>query len=508
MQHFNKLEAFGSDFFSPLLRNYIWADFGSCYPRLFGIQGPVLGAIGEKQRMWYVADMMSWQRTGAALQRKIKERPKFFLELVRRTNAEGERFVTWCARTCNPAVLAEASAQELIATLQEFRIRQRDMYALGCAMPMLDFGESTFLESGLQRVLQDNCRSPRQRASAYQVFTYPAYRSFAGDQEIALLKLVSRYYGKSRWRHDVMRQNLQQLRAIWPKFERDLQTHARKYGWVYYVYAGPAYTAENFLEFVRDFLRKKVSPSVALGRMEKREKEMIRKKKSLIRSMGLRGLDKLVAEFAGVMVWAKPRRKDYQSHAYYYFENWQREVGKRLFLSLDQVRALPPQELRAALSGKRKDWPGVAWRYAAYHVCYSTKAGVRVLGGEAARRFAKQHIKEESAATKAPRGPLRGTVAFPGVVKGSVRIVNNVDQMSAMKQGEILVSIATSPNIVGAMKKAAAIVTDEGGLTCHASIVSRELGIPCVVGTIFGSSVLRDGDRVRVDARRGIVEKL
>lgn len=77
-----------------------------------------------------------------------------------------------------------------------------------------------------------------------------------------------------------------------------------------------------------------------------------------------------------------------------------------------------------------------------------------------------------------------------------------------MKEKDILVSFATNPNLMPAIRKAAAIVTDEGGLTCHAAIVSRELGIPCVVGTKIVTQILKDGDKVEVDARKGIVKKL
>lgn len=77
-----------------------------------------------------------------------------------------------------------------------------------------------------------------------------------------------------------------------------------------------------------------------------------------------------------------------------------------------------------------------------------------------------------------------------------------------MKLGDILVSIATDPDIVPAMKKAAAIVTEQGGVTSHAAIVSRELNIPCVIGTKIATRVLKDGDRVEVDANKGIVKKI
>ncbi len=80
--------------------------------------------------------------------------------------------------------------------------------------------------------------------------------------------------------------------------------------------------------------------------------------------------------------------------------------------------------------------------------------------------------------------------------------------MSKMDEGDLLVSHMTDPEIVPAMKKAAAIVTDMGGITCHAAIVSRELGIPCVIGTKIATKVLRDGDLAEVDANKGIIRKL
>jgi pyruvate,water dikinase len=72
----------------------------------------------------------------------------------------------------------------------------------------------------------------------------------------------------------------------------------------------------------------------------------------------------------------------------------------------------------------------------------------------------------------------------------------------------VLVTSMTTPDFIVAMKKAGAIVTDEGGLSCHAAIVSRELKIPCVIGTKIATKVFKDGDRVEVDANKGIVKIL
>jgi phosphohistidine swiveling domain-containing protein len=100
---------------------------------------------------------------------------------------------------------------------------------------------------------------------------------------------------------------------------------------------------------------------------------------------------------------------------------------------------------------------------------------------------------------------LTGQVAERGVVRGRVRRVMGHKQISILLEGEIMVSPMTIPDFLPAMKKAAAIVTDEGGVVCHAAIVARELHTPCVVGTKVATQVLRDGDLVEVDANNGVV---
>ena len=109
---------------------------------------------------------------------------------------------------------------------------------------------------------------------------------------------------------------------------------------------------------------------------------------------------------------------------------------------------------------------------------------------------------------------LRGRGASPGIASGKVNKINGPKEISKIKQDEILVATMTTPDYVPAMKRAAAIVTDEGGATCHAAIVSRELGIPCVVGTEIATNTLRSGEVITVDGSRGniyagnITEKL
>jgi len=103
-------------------------------------------------------------------------------------------------------------------------------------------------------------------------------------------------------------------------------------------------------------------------------------------------------------------------------------------------------------------------------------------------------------------GPLlRGFGASPGVAAGVARILHGPAEMEKLNAGEILVTSMTTPDMVPAMSRAAGIVTDEGGMTCHAAIVSRELGVPCIVGTREATKLIADGSEVTLDGKTGMV---
>ncbi len=103
---------------------------------------------------------------------------------------------------------------------------------------------------------------------------------------------------------------------------------------------------------------------------------------------------------------------------------------------------------------------------------------------------------------------LSGSVAYRGFVKGKTRVILSKDKLGNMVDGEILVAAMTVPWYLPAIKKAVAIITDEGGITCHAAIIARELKKPCIIGTKIATQVLKDGDLVEVDANRGVVRTI
>ncbi len=104
-----------------------------------------------------------------------------------------------------------------------------------------------------------------------------------------------------------------------------------------------------------------------------------------------------------------------------------------------------------------------------------------------------------------PKPILSGSAASPGIISGVVKILKSPDENDLVKKGDILVAPMTTPDFVPAMKRAAAIVTDQGGQTSHAAIVSRELGVPCIVGTQSATKKLKTNQIITVDAQKGLV---
>ena len=100
---------------------------------------------------------------------------------------------------------------------------------------------------------------------------------------------------------------------------------------------------------------------------------------------------------------------------------------------------------------------------------------------------------------------LTGNPAYKGKVIGRVKVINSPSDIEKVEQGDIVVSFNTSPSLMPALLLCSAIVTDEGGIMCHAAIIARELKKPCIIGAKVATKVLKDGDLVEVDAEKGIV---
>ncbi|VVB73859.1 putative phosphoenolpyruvate synthase [uncultured archaeon] len=135
----------------------------------------------------------------------------------------------------------------------------------------------------------------------------------------------------------------------------------------------------------------------------------------------------------------------------------------------------------------------------------SEDMGVSLEPSEQENAPSREEMPGEMVSISKAKTILKGLPASPGFSTNRVRVLLDLDDLSKMQSGEILVTVMTTPDFVPAMRKASAIITDAGGLTSHAAIVSRELGVPAVIGTGEATRKLQDGMIVTVDATKGIV---
>jgi len=166
------------------------------------------------------------------------------------------------------------------------------------------------------------------------------------------------------------------------------------------------------------------------------------------------------------------------------------------------VASMTLEENKNVLKGEKLD--DVSDRHVYSYITWENK--LRILAGAEAYRKIRELDKD------IPKNEVVGTPACSGIVKGKVKIIplsmNPAKYLSKMEKGDILVSDTTGPEMMVAIEKAAAIVTDEGGMMSHAAIVSREFNIPCVVGTKYATEVFKDGDIIEVNANSGVVRKI
>jgi len=257
---------------------------------------------------------------------------------------------------------------------------------------------------------------------------------------------------------------------------------------------------------LKEILNKNTNPTKEHNRKLNERKKLIEKRNEYLKLLKPSKKDKTLIELISTYVLSKPRRKDYQSRSYYHLEKFYKEISRRVDIPLDLIRSATQEQIYQGLSTGNIFAKNLKSQYE-HHICYFNNGKVITLTGKQARKFINDHVTKEKIEIEDSE-LIIGNTAFHGKATGIVKVINDRTTMEKMEDGNILVSVATTPNIVPAMKKAGAIITDEGGLTCHAAIVSRELEVPCVVGTKFASKILQDGDFVEVNADKGIVRIL
>lgn len=209
----------------------------------------------------------------------------------------------------------------------------------------------------------------------------------------------------------------------------------------------------------------------------------------------------------GLALDARNEAEYFVSYAGLYLLPLYKEIAKRLYISINQTRLLYETEIADCLltgkdAGKLLELHGRVRGFG-----YNKTMSKRFY-------FSRQEVVklfsyiERHANSIQGDNEQQGVCASPGKAKGVVRIIPSPEQNDRVKDGDILITYATTVDYLPAMKKAAAIITEVGGLTCHAAVISREFGIPCIVAVKNAMKNFKDGDLVEVDADKGVIRIL
>jgi len=279
------------------------------------------------------------------------------------------------------------------------------------------------------------------------------------------------------------------------KRERLAEKFLKDFAWIKSTYA----QGQNLNK--KEVLKLSKKPAKTVKAMDYRQ--IARNKNRLIKNLKLKPAELFVVKTIElVSLWQDNRKKNIL-RTVSRLELVLSEIAKRLNIKAGALKFLCPQEINFLnlqsgnfLSQLAKRFPEAVY--------YLDGKSTHIFTRDEARLIAKRLLsKKPSAATQ-----LKGMVANKGTAKGKVRIVFTVNDLAKVKKGEILVASMTRPEFLPAMQKAAAFVTDEGGITSHAAIVSREMDKPCVIGTKFATEIFKDGDVAEVDANHGVVKKI
>jgi phosphohistidine swiveling domain-containing protein len=309
-------------------------------------------------------------------------------------------------------------------------------------------------------------------------YMHPDRRTYSMDHKHEILSL-QKELGVEGFK-SINVEDLPKIQKTNPELYVKIQNLVHKYAWVgTHHFWGTPYTEYRLIEDLNTTKEERIS-------------------KSEIKS----GPDLDIAlEVARMLAWLRLQTAETVNIVSYAARPLFTFLAEKIGITYDDVIWLSHQEIISfAQSNSHADKDEIEKRKLG-HGAFMDNGTIVVVTGDELKKLADDFIPKQEMNV----AEIKGTVANKGKVTGRVRVMFTPNEMAAFQEGEILVAPETTPAYVPIMQKAAAFVTDQGGITSHAAIVSREMGKPCITGTKIASQVLKTGDVVEVDAERGVV---
>ncbi len=453
--------------------------------RIVGSKFGLYGNYYKNHEMSYITEETGWTRVGEAILERFKTDRDFIKKIEACNEAEIPVMLKY-SRWFVDNDLTQKSGAELLKqhdlVYKQF-MKVMEYSAMATAMEF----ERPLMSDYLETVLREKAIDKTKVGDYFNVLSTPNRSTTPQAEEIALRGL-----------------RIKELKG--ELLGRELKDHQEKYSHIAFGYDGPGWS----LEEARTRLH---ALSNDIGQIEKEIEEIKstpnkikEKQKRAVVELNLNEQEAYLFNVLIILGYWKFERKLANQKSHEMMEKFFEELMRRFHLSKAQAKMIAPYEMEDVLIRERVDGDLFNERMKLSFAVFDGDKPGKVLVGSEARQIEQELLA--SLAVDPNIKEFAGTCAYPGKAVGVVKVVNDENEMNKFKVGDILVSTSTTPKIIPAMKKAAAIITDSGGITCHAAIVSRELNVPCVIGTKIATKVLKDGDRVEVDAANGTIKKI
>ena len=328
--------------------------------------------------------------------------------------------------------------------------------------------------------------------------TYPSGHTPLLESQLALLTI-----GAEIQRREIAVKNI----VLTPDIYAKLRIYEKKYGAVPVGYTEDPWSEKQILEQLKTLLL--IDCKKELDQLSGAHEERVRRAQLALKKITSPKI-RQIARALQVGTFLNEYRKYVFCKASLAYRPLFKKIAARYELAdWRECWKLTPDEISRLYFGKQKEvlralerrtWTGVVFD--------NNVLGYRLLKQEEVAGFIPEieGRKSEQAAGGSAKNTIGGVIANRGMVRGLARIILSSADFDKFQDGDVIVTTMTSVDFVPLMRRASAFVTNEGGITSHASIISRELNKPCIIGTKIATQVLKDGDFVEVDANNGIVK--
>jgi phosphohistidine swiveling domain-containing protein len=437
---------------------------------------------------------------------KVKKNPFFQKKLIKEFVKRTPNFLAFCKHIYK-SDLKQKDNKKLFELYEKYIRLYEDIYIWGEPFAFAArFQLSDYLSGYLKNILAK--RNESEKFDEYfSTLITPPQKPFITEEKEELLKIALQI--KNNELKTLFKKNLKFITKEikrYPNIDQKIDKHTEQYQWISYNYGSDLLTKNYFLKELKTIIEKN-SAEAELNKIERIYSGLKNKQNKIIKELKI---DKYHQKLFDALRWNSfiidYKKKVFTLSHFYINFSLMKEIARRLKIKQSLAHCLLETETKKALLQNKLVPQKILDQRYKRSVVFVENGRTVLLVGEKAEQFLKKQgiVQEKLKSFK----EIKGQIANVGIITGKAKIVTGPKDFSKIKKGEILVTHMTTPEFIPILKKAIAIVTDEGGITCHAAIVARELNIPCIISTKIATKVLNDNDFVEVDANKGVIKIL